>query len=85
MVSLKNLATGKQVEIARAARMAPILPLAEERLGIAPEALVPFGHHKAKLALPFVESLAGSKLDGACFWLDDTKPVAGHPTETRIG
>jgi formate--tetrahydrofolate ligase len=45
------------IEIARAARMAPILPLAEERLGIAPEALVPFGHHKAKLSLEFIATL----------------------------
>jgi HTH-type transcriptional regulator/antitoxin HigA len=27
--------------------------------------------------LVFVESLAGSKMDGACFWLDSTKPVIG--------
>ncbi|MFA7504217.1 MAG: HigA family addiction module antitoxin [Burkholderiaceae bacterium] len=27
--------------------------------------------------LVFVESLAGSKMDGACFWLDDAKPVIG--------
>ncbi len=45
------------IEIARAARMAPILPLAEQRLGIAPEALVPFGHHKAKLSLEFIATL----------------------------
>jgi formate--tetrahydrofolate ligase len=45
------------IDIARAARMAPILPLAEQRLGIAPEALVPFGHYKAKLSLEFIASL----------------------------
>ncbi len=45
------------IEIARAARMAPILPLAEARLGIAPEALVPFGHYKAKLSLEFIATL----------------------------
>ena len=45
------------IEIARAARMAPILPLAEQRLGIAPEALVPFGHYKAKLSLEFIATL----------------------------
>lgn len=27
--------------------------------------------------LVFVEPMAGSKLDGACFWLDDNKPVIG--------
>jgi formate--tetrahydrofolate ligase len=45
------------IEIARAAQMNPILPLAHERLGIAPEALVPFGHFKAKLSLEFIATL----------------------------
>src|SRR5690606_8954277 len=30
-----------------------------ERLGIAEEHLVPYGHHKAKLSLPWIASLAG--------------------------
>ncbi|MCC6924196.1 formate--tetrahydrofolate ligase [Novosphingobium sp.] len=45
------------IEIARAAKMAPILPLAEDRLGIAPEALVPYGHFKAKVSLDYIASL----------------------------
>ncbi|MFO1256507.1 MAG: formate--tetrahydrofolate ligase [Sphingomonadaceae bacterium] len=45
------------IEIARAAKMAPILPLAEDRLGIAPEALVPYGHYKAKVSLEYIASL----------------------------
>jgi formate--tetrahydrofolate ligase len=45
------------IEIARAARMAPILPLAQARLGIAPEALVPYGHFKAKVSLEYIASL----------------------------
>ena len=45
------------IEIARAAKMAPILPLAEARLGIAPEALVPYGHFKAKVDLDFIATL----------------------------
>ncbi|MBA4161706.1 MAG: formate--tetrahydrofolate ligase [Novosphingobium sp.] len=45
------------IEIARAAKMAPILPLAEARLGIAPEALVPYGHFKAKVSLEYIASL----------------------------
>lgn len=32
---------------------------------------------EAGVRLVFVESLAGSKMDGACFWLDDDKPVIG--------
>ncbi len=45
------------IEIARAARMAPILPLAQQRLGIAPEALVPYGHFKAKVSLDYIAEL----------------------------
>ena len=45
------------IEIARAAKMSPILPLAQDRLGIAPEALVPYGHYKAKVDLDFIATL----------------------------
>lgn len=45
------------IEIARAAKMSPILPLAQDRLGIAPEALVPYGHYKAKVDLNFIATL----------------------------
>ena len=43
--------------IARRARLEPILPLAEARLGLAAEDLVPFGHHRAKLSLPLLQRL----------------------------
>ncbi len=46
------------IEIARGAPMRRITELARERLGIADDHLVPYGHHKAKLTLPFVASLA---------------------------
>jgi formate--tetrahydrofolate ligase len=45
------------IEIARAARKRPITEVAAG-LGISPESLVPFGHDKAKLAGPFLASLA---------------------------
>ncbi len=47
------------IEIARQATLRRITDLAQDRLGIADEHLVPYGHHKAKLSLPFVDSLAG--------------------------
>ena len=46
------------IEIARAATMLPILQLAAERLGIAPDAVIPYGHYKAKLGLDFIATLA---------------------------
>ncbi len=45
------------IEIARAARMRPLLPLAEERFQIPADALVPYGHYKAKLSHAFMETL----------------------------
>ena len=49
---------GSDIEIARRATLRRITDLARERLSIAEEHLVPYGHNKAKLSLPFVQSLA---------------------------
>ena len=38
---------------------------------------VPHVLAEAGVRLVFVEPLAGSKMDGACFWLDEQKPVIG--------
>ncbi len=46
------------IEIARAVQMRPILDLAGERMGLAPEDLVPHGHYKAKLSLEAIAKLA---------------------------
>ncbi|CAD5366170.1 Formate--tetrahydrofolate ligase [Rubrivivax sp. A210] len=46
------------IDIARAAHLHRITDIARQRLGIDDEHLVPYGHHKAKLALPFIASLA---------------------------
>ena len=45
------------IEIARAAKMLPILSLAEKTLQIPPEALVPYGHFKAKLSLDYIDEI----------------------------
>jgi formate--tetrahydrofolate ligase len=45
------------IEIARAAPMRPILPLMQEKLGLPAEALVPYGHYKAKLSHDHIASL----------------------------
>jgi len=46
------------IEIAQRAQMRPIIALARERLNIPEEALEPYGHYKAKVALDYVERLA---------------------------
>src|SRR5947199_5400112 len=45
------------IEIAQAAKKRPIMDIARERLGIAPENLEPYGHYKAKLSMDFIKSL----------------------------
>ncbi|MDP3225204.1 MAG: formate--tetrahydrofolate ligase, partial [Rubrivivax sp.] len=45
------------IQIAQQARMLRITDLARDRLGIDDEHLVPYGHHKAKIALPYIDSL----------------------------
>lgn len=66
-----------------------VAPYARERLLAAVEKLkaltlapeearhVPRLLAEAGVRLVFVEPLSGTKLDGACFWLDDEKPVIG--------
>ena len=45
------------IEIAQAAKLERVIPLAKNRLGIPEDALSPYGHFKAKISLPYVKSL----------------------------
>ncbi|WP_299316975.1 formate--tetrahydrofolate ligase [uncultured Halomonas sp.] len=47
------------LEIARRAPLEPILALAETRLGLVAEELIPYGHHRAKLSRGLLERLQG--------------------------
>src|SRR5262249_1239912 len=47
----QHTAPKSDIEIAQAAKKRPILDIARERLGIAPENLEPYGHYKAKLSM----------------------------------
>jgi len=73
-------------EIAQAASMRPILALAQDRLGIAPDHLQPYGHTKAKLDLAFVASLA-DRPDGKLILVTAITPTpAGEgKTTTTVG
>ena len=74
------------IEIARAAKMKSLLPLAKEKLGIPAEALVPFGHYKAKLSLEYIDSLK-DKPDGKLVLVTAVTPTpAGEgKTTTSVG
>ena len=45
------------IEIAQAAKKRPIMELAKEKLGIAPENLEPYGHYKAKVSMDYIKTL----------------------------
>ncbi len=66
--------------------MRPITALAGDRLGVPPEALEPFGHFKAKLSLPYIQSLADLP-DGRLILVTAVTPTpAGEgKTTTTVG
>ncbi|MEZ5893588.1 MAG: formate--tetrahydrofolate ligase [Parvularculaceae bacterium] len=74
------------IEIARAAKMDPILPLAEKRLGVPPEALVPYGHYKAKVSLDYINAAKGKKKGKLVLVTAVTPTPAGEgKTTTSVG
>jgi formate--tetrahydrofolate ligase len=74
------------IQIAQQAQLRRIVDLAHDRLGIASEHLVPYGHHKAKIDMRFVESLA-SRPDGKLILVTAISPTpAGEgKTTTTVG
>jgi formate--tetrahydrofolate ligase len=73
------------IDIARAATLAPILDIAA-KAGIPQDALVPYGWTKAKVSLPFIDALQG-KPDGKLILVTAISPTpAGEgKTTTTIG
>ena len=74
------------IEIAQAATMKPVLPLVEEKLGVPPEMLEPYGHYKAKVSLEYIDSLK-DKPDGRLVLVTAITPTtAGEgKTTTTVG
>jgi formate--tetrahydrofolate ligase len=74
------------VEIAQAARLLPILDVARDRLGLAPEHLQPYGHTKAKVDLACLRGLS-DRPDGRLILVTAINPTpAGEgKTTTTVG
>src|SRR5262249_6801747 len=74
------------IEISQGARKRPILDIARERLGIAPENLEPYGHYKAKVSMDYVKSLQ-SRPNGKLILVSAITPTpAGEgKTTTTVG
>jgi len=74
------------IEIARAAKMKRLLPLAEKKLGIPSEALIPYGHYKAKLSLEYIDSIKNKKNGKLVLVTAVTPTPAGEgKTTTSVG
>ena len=74
------------IEIAQKAAMQPVIDLARDQYGIAPQHLVPYGHYKAKLSLDYIDSLR-DKQDGRLILVTAVSPTpAGEgKTTTTVG
>mgnify|MGYP001415141149 FL=1 len=74
------------IDIAQAAKLQRISKVALEKLGIAEEHLEPYGHYKAKVSLPYLETLK-SKKDGKLILVTAISPTpAGEgKTTTTVG
>ena len=57
MSASQHVSPKSDIEISQSAKKRPILDIARERLGVAPEHLEPYGHYKAKVSMDYVKSL----------------------------
>ena len=82
----QHLAPKSDIEISQAAKMRPIVDIAREKLGIAPENLEPYGHYKAKVSMDYVKSLA-DRPNGKLILVSAISPTpAGEgKTTTTVG
>ena len=74
------------IEIAQKAKLRRVIDLAKDRLGIPEEALEPYGHYKAKVALDYLETLK-DKPNGKLILVTAISPTpAGEgKTTTTVG
>ena len=71
------------IEISQAAKKRPIIDVARERLGIAPENLEPYGHYKAKVSMDFIKSLQ-NKPNGKLIDRKSTRLNSSHEFVSRM-
>ena len=62
------------IEIAQQAKMMRIADVARDKLGISDEHLEPYGHYKAKVSLPYLDTLK-DKPNGKLIWLPPSTPL----------
>ncbi len=73
------------IDIAQAATLQKVLPLAQARLALPEEALIPYGHYKAKIDLSYIAGLEGQRSEGHLVLvtaISPTPPGEGKTTTT---
>ncbi len=73
------------IQIAQAASLQPILPLAQERLGIPASALEPYGHFKAKIDLGWLDRHDGPRGKLVLVTAISPTPAGEGKTTTVVG
>ena len=73
------------IEIAQAATLKPVLQMAQERLGIPPEALEPYGHYKAKIDLAWLHKQTGPNGKLVLVTAISPTPAGEGKTTTTVG
>src|SRR6188508_2733089 len=86
MPASQHTSPKSDIQIAQEATKRPIMELAKEKLGIAPENLDPYGHYKAKVSMDYVKSLK-DKPNGKLILVSAISPTpAGEgKTTTTVG
>src|SRR5436190_1574822 len=86
MPASQHINPKSDIQIAQEAKKRPIMELAREKLGIAPENLEPYGHYKAKVSMDYIKSLQ-SKPNGKLILVSAISPTpAGEgKTTTTVG
>ncbi len=86
MPASQHTSPKSDIAIAQEAKKRPIMELAKEKLGIAPENLDPYGHFKAKVSMDYIKSLQ-SKPNGKLILVTAISPTpAGEgKTTTTVG
>jgi len=73
------------IDIAQAARLTPIIAMAEQRLGIPAEALEPYGHYKAKIDLGWIDRHPGAYGRLVLVTAISPTPAGEGKTTTTVG
>jgi formate--tetrahydrofolate ligase len=86
MPASQHTSPKSDIEIAQSAVKRPVLDIAREKLGIAPENLEPYGHYKAKVSMDYIKSLK-NKPNGKLILVTAITPTpAGEgKTTTTVG